>query len=97
VILAQGASGALRVGYRDAARLGLWRLESVEDTMPVRFRLSAAIASLDPFWSAQRPLTARLVVSSTETLIFDNLDPAVANGAMTATTCEPPATRRSVA
>lgn len=52
-----GLSGALRIGYADAATLGRWQLETIG---PSLYRVRADVAHVVPVYLAMRPLRLAL-------------------------------------
>ena len=60
-----GGSGALRVGYHEAARLASW---AVESRPPDVCDVTAQVVEVSTFWVTQKPLDLVLRVGTTEWL-----------------------------
>ena len=57
---ANGYGGAIRVGYQQAARVIGWSLDVTPTVPMIRFAITAAVRSVDPFWMTQAPLALDL-------------------------------------
>lgn len=56
-----GAGGDLRVGYQHAGVIAMWAVTTTPRADgEVDVDLEVTPAALDPYWSAQRPLTVQL-------------------------------------
>jgi hypothetical protein len=56
-----GASGAVRLGYAEAAALGPWKLETIG---PSLYRASATVMRATPAYLSMAPLVVRLQAGS---------------------------------
>jgi hypothetical protein len=57
---AAGPSGELRVGYQQAASLGLWEIQAIAEVSTTSFAIKAEIRNTDSFWITQTPMTVDL-------------------------------------
>ena len=76
-----GLSGAIRVGYREAARLGTWTMR-LAPALPRRYDVTAQVRSASDWWLAQRPLTLVLDVGDAS-WEWTDVEPVVSGGMVT--------------